>query len=155
MSTAVKSKLTNAEVLDNLAVAKSAQNLEEALKWSHSEMVIEIPSFDAIATGKAQVRSLLEMFFKIFPDYKVSLTNSWTSEDGRIAIWGEISATLTGNFKGHKPNGTRVTVPVFMLFGFRDQTVDYEMFYLDFGIMCRAAGVPLDAAVATIKEMWG
>jgi hypothetical protein len=155
MSTTVMTRLTNAEVLDNLAKAKSAQKLDEALKWSHSEMVLEIPSFDAVARGKDQVRSLLIMFFKIFPDYKVALTNSWTSPDGRIAIYGEITATLTGDFKGHKPNGTCVTVPVFMLFGFRDEAVDYEMFLLDFGAMCRVAGVPLEAVVETIKGMWG
>lgn len=157
--TTTKTGLTNAEVLAKLATAKSARDLELTMNIYHSEMVLEIPSFDAVARGEKQLRALLEVFFGIFPDYAVSLNGSTESADGQIWVLGEISVTLTpppgfSDFQGHKPNGKRATVPAFLLCGFADERVSYENFLIDFGTICRTAGVPYEAVMATIKEKY-
>ncbi|MEI5997914.1 ester cyclase [Paraburkholderia bengalensis] len=152
MTTNTISRLTNAEVLDLLAKAKNKQDVDEALTVAHEDVVIEIPSYDASGRGKEEVGALWRHFFVLFPDYAVSLDSVWDAPDGGIAVQGKISVTLTGEFEGHAPNGKRVTVPAFMLFGFRDEKISYELFHIDFGTICRASGVPLESAVAAIKK---
>lgn len=115
-----KTVLSNAEVLAKLATAKSARNLDLTMNICHSEMVLEIPSFDAVARGEKQLRALLEVFFGLFPDYAVSLNGSTEAANGQMWALGEIKVTLTpppgfNDFHGHKPNGRRATVPAFLL----------------------------------------
>ncbi|MGF6757443.1 nuclear transport factor 2 family protein [Paraburkholderia sp. GAS42] len=144
-------QLTNAEVLAKLGAAKSRQDLDEAMRLYHPEMVLDIPCFDGVYKGETNLRNILTTFFKIFPDYSVSLDNQW-EHNGHILVLGKISVTLTGEFEGHKANGKRVTVPVFMDFTFRDERCDYELFLFDAASVCRAAAVPTDAFVRSLAR---
>ena len=144
-------KLSNAEVLDRLADAVSRQDIEGSLPFYHAEMVLDIPSFGRVYRGAGEMRKFLKLFFTVFPDYNVTLDNSW-EKDGHILVLGKLSMTLTGEFEGHKSNGRRATVPVFMDFTFRDEATDHELFLFDVASICRVAGVPTDAFVRSLQD---
>ncbi len=130
-----------------LAVAKSRQDIDEAMRIYHPGIVLETPPFQAVGRGTDEVRSQLDLFFQIFPDYEVVLENSAFAGEEMIG-WGRIRVTLTGEFAGHKANGKRAEVPVFIVFRFRDGRCDYESFNFDLASLCRQCGVPAEALVA-------
>tara|TARA_R110002124_G_scaffold29084_3_gene101797 strand:- start:491 stop:949 length:459 start_codon:yes stop_codon:yes gene_type:complete len=130
-----------------LAIAKSRQDIDEAMRIYHPDIVLETPPFQAIGRGADEVRAQLGLFFQIFPDYEVVLENSAFAGDEMIG-WGRIRVTLTGEFAGRTGNGTRAEVPVFIVFRFRDGRCIYESFNFDLASLCRQSGVPADALVA-------
>lgn len=146
---APKGKLTNDEVLAILSAAVSRQDTEEALKYYHREMVLDVPAFGNVYRGTAEMRTFLNKFFAVFPDYTITADESWKKDDHTLVL-GKLSMTVAGEYEGHKPNGRRVTVPVFMDLTFRDECTDYELFLFDIASICRASGIPTDAFVRHI-----
>ncbi len=134
-------------IVTALAIAKSRQDIDEAMRIYHPEVVLETPPFQAVGRGADEVRSQLDLFFQIFPDYEVALENSAFAGEEMIG-WGRIRVTLTGEFAGHKANGERAEVPVFIVFRFRDGRCAYESFNFDLASLCRQCGVPANALVA-------
>jgi len=148
MTTATR---TNREVLDLFAAAKNRQDVAEALTFTSEGVTIEIPAYDSVGRGRAEVEALWRHFFELFPDYAVSLDMLYDEpETGDILAQGTVSLTMTGDFKGYKPNGKRATVHAFMRFSFANGQLTHELFHFDFGTICRVSGVPLEAAVEAI-----
>lgn len=133
-----------AAIVDALAKAKSRQDIDAAMAVYHPQCVLEAPPFGSRREGSAQIHASLEGFFSLFLDYAVSLDGQAVSGDTLVS-WGSIHLTLTGAPGGQVPNGKRATVPVFILFRFRDDRVIWESFNFDLASLCRQSGVSLDA----------
>ncbi|WP_218574599.1 ester cyclase [Reyranella sp. CPCC 100927] len=131
-------------IANALATAKSRQDIEAAMDVYHPDGVLEAPPLGSRRAGATQIRAALKGFFSLFPDYSVTLDDQAVSGDTLIA-WGTIHLTLSGNPGGQTPNGARASVPVFILFRFRDGRVIWESFNFDLASLCRQCGVPLAA----------
>ena len=138
-----KSKMLS--LVSELAKVKSEQDTLAALAIYHSEIELVSPSFNALATGSEQVEQQLKVFFSLFPDYEVSIEQQAVNEDVLLAtgqVW------VTPNIPGKECS--RIQLPVFIEFHFRDKRISKEVFYLDAGMVCKKAGItPQDLTNAT------
>src|SRR5689334_12628338 len=94
------------ELAQELALAKSRQDVPAALKVLHDDMLLETPAFGTCVRGLAENDRVLQRFFKSFPDYKVELEGHASSDDTLIC-WGRAQMTMTGDRFGVVPNGRR------------------------------------------------
>ncbi|WP_247497320.1 nuclear transport factor 2 family protein [Bradyrhizobium sp. 149] len=139
--------LTTAEmkqIVSELARVKSEQDIEAALAIYHPEGVLQSPPMGARSQGADELRRGLEIFFRFAPDYSVQLTGQAADGD-TLCSWGTISFTPAYSFHGAKPNGARVTTPVFILFRFKDRKIVWESFHFDLADVAHQAGVPAEA----------
>jgi predicted ester cyclase len=132
------------ELAQELAVAKSRQDVPAALKVLHDEMLLETPAFGTRARGLAENERTLKRFFKSFPDYDVVLEGHASTNDALIC-WGRVQMTMTGDRFGVVPNGKRAELPVFIQFAFRDDRIVHERFVFDLAELCAQSGVSADA----------
>jgi predicted ester cyclase len=132
------------QIVSELARVKSQQDVEAALAIYHLDGTLLSPPMGACSNGAAELRRGLEIFFKFAPDYTVELEGQ-AADGGTLCSWGTISFTPTYSFRGDKPNGARVTTPVFILFRFKDRRIIWEAFHFDLADVARQAGVPAEA----------
>jgi predicted ester cyclase len=131
-------------IVNELARVKGEQNIEAALAIYHHEGELLSPSMGSTSKGADEIRKSLEVFFRFAPDYLPDLSGMAVDDD-TLCAWGNISFTPTYTPRGDKPNGSRVTTPVFILFRFRDDRVAWESFHFDVADVARQAGVPAEA----------
>ena len=129
------------EIVERLAAAKSRQAIDEAVEIYHPEGVLLCPPFQSEARGRDEIRTSLERFFALLPDYTVEL-DGYGVDGMRLAAWGTIRFTLQRTFDSERPNGRLVATPVFILFEFRDGRVVWESFHFDLADVARQSGVP-------------
>ncbi|WP_344269026.1 nuclear transport factor 2 family protein [Actinomadura napierensis] len=127
-----------------LAVAKSRQDVPAAMKLLHPEMVLETPAFGATARGHAQNEKALRRFFASFPDYDVALQGHAANGEN-LVCWGTVRMTMTGDRFGVVPSGGRAELPVFIRFAFKDDLIAGEYFFFDLSELCAQSGVSADA----------
>ena len=132
------------ELAQQLAVAKSRQDVPAALRVLHEEMLLETPAFGTRARGLAENERTLQRFFKSFPDYDVALEGHAATQDTLIC-WGRLRMTMTGDRFGVLPNGRRAELPVFIQFAFKDDRIVHERFVFDLAELCEQSGVSTDA----------
>jgi predicted ester cyclase len=137
------------ELAQELAVAKSRQDVPAALRLLHPEMVLESPAFGTRALGHTANERALTRFFASFPDYDVAL-HGHADNDDTLVCWGTARMTMTGNRFGVLPNGTRAELPVFIQFTFRDDLIVGERFFLNLAELCAQSGVSTDAVRRTL-----
>jgi predicted ester cyclase len=137
------------ELAQELAVAKSHQDVSAALTLLHPEMLLESPAFGTRARGLAENERALTRFFASFPDYDVAL-HGHASNDDTLVCWGTARMTMTGDRFGVLPNGTRAELPVFIQFTFADDLIAGERFFLDLSELCSQSGVSTDAVRHTL-----
>ncbi|MGV9839395.1 nuclear transport factor 2 family protein [Nocardia niigatensis] len=127
------------EIVGRLAEAKSRQDVATAMTIYHPEGVLESPSLGTRYAG-AEIERAIAGWFAFAPDYTVRLDGHGL--DGEtMCCWGEIGFTPAFTFGGAVPNGDRVSVPVFILFGFQDGRVSWESFNFDVAGVARQCGV--------------
>jgi predicted ester cyclase len=131
------------ELAQQLAVAKSRQDVPAALRVLHEEMLLETPAFGTRARGLAENERTLQRFFKSFPDYDVALEGHAATQDTLIC-WGRVRMTMTGDRFGVVPNGRRAELPVFIQFAFKDDRIVHERFVFDLAELCEQSGVSTD-----------
>lgn len=132
------------ELAQQLAVAKSRQDVPAALEVMHEEMLLETPSFGSRARGLAENERTLKRFFQSFPDYEVFLEGH-ASTGETLICWGRVRMTMTGDRFGVVPNGRRAELAVFIQFAFRDDRIVHERFVFDLAELCAQSGVSTDA----------
>lgn len=128
-------------IVERLAAVKSRQSVDEAVDIYHRDGVLLCPPFQSEARGHDEIRTSLERFFALLPDYAVDL-DGYGLDGERLAAWGTIRFTLQRTFDGTEPNGRRVATPVFILFEFRDGRVVWESFHFDLADAARQSNVP-------------
>jgi predicted ester cyclase len=136
-------------LVQELARAKSQQDVIGALEVQHSEMLLESPAFGSVARGRNDNARVLQRFFKTFPDYHVELEGYACSEES-LVCWGKVRMTMTGARFGVVTNGSRAELPVFMRFTFRDDLIASEYFLIDLATLCQQSGVSTDAVLQTL-----
>jgi predicted ester cyclase len=132
------------ELAQSLAVAKGRQDVPEALKLCHADMVLEAPAFGSAAHGLAENEQALRRFFASFPDYHVALDGRASSADA-LVCWGTAHMTMTGDRFGVVSTGRRAVLPVFIKFTFEDDLIAGEQFFFDLSVLCAQSGVSTDA----------
>lgn len=132
------------ELAQGLAAAKSRQDVPEAMKLLHEDMVLEAPAFGSLARGLAANEQTLELFFTTFPDYQVTLEGH-ASNENTLICWGRALMTMTGDRFGEIPNGKRAELPVFIQFSFKDDLIAGERFVFDLSALCSQSGISTDA----------
>jgi predicted ester cyclase len=131
------------ELAQQLAAAKSRQDVAAALKLLDQDMLLEGPAFGTCARGLAENEAALARFFKSFPDYEVVLSGH--ADDGETLVcWGQVRMTMTGDRFGVTPNGRRAELPVFIRFTFRNDLIASEYFFFDLSALCAQSGVSTD-----------
>ncbi|WP_280261425.1 nuclear transport factor 2 family protein [Nocardia wallacei] len=133
------------EIVEQLARAKSRQDVAGAMAVYHPDAVLESPSLGTRYVG-TEVEGAIKGWFAFAPDYEVRLEGHGLDGD-TLCCWGEIAFTPAFTFAGAVPNGHRVTVPVFILFRFRDSRVSWESFHFDVAGVARGCGVDATALV--------
>jgi predicted ester cyclase len=132
-----------------LAVAKSQQDLEGAMRLLHPDIYLETPAFGTAARGLAENQRALARFFHSFPDYEVVLQGH-VSDGDTLICWGTARMTMTGARFGVAPNGRRAELPVFIQFAFEDDLIAGERFFFDLSSLCAQSGVSTDAVRRTL-----
>ena len=131
--------ITEAEMLAltrELARVKSRQNIKAALTLYHPNIELNSPGFESISRGAAAVEKNLQVFFALFPDYRVTLAD-YACKGPMLLATGEVC--VTPQIPGHPC--PQVTVPVFLELLFEGERIIKEIFFLDVGLVCKRAGI--------------
>ncbi len=139
------------ELVTALGRAKSAQNVTEAMKYQHPDMVLSTPAFGSTVTGHEANAVSLSRFFKWFPDYNVEI-EGYAGDGKALTIWGRVQMTWTGDHLGVEPNGETADLPVFMQFRFNDELIASELFFIDLADLCAQSGVSTDVVRARLFD---
>ncbi|MFG2142210.1 ester cyclase [Streptomyces sp. NPDC048650] len=137
------------ELAQELAVAKSRQDVPAAMKLFHRDMVLEAPAFGTTARGPEENEKALTRFFASFPDYGIELQGHADNGDA-LVCWGTARMTMTGDRFGVVPDGRRAEFPVFLQFAFKDGLIAGERFLFDLSALCAQSGVSTDAVRRTV-----
>lgn len=132
------------DLAQQLAVAKSRQDLPAAMKLFDKDIVLEAPAFGTKARGLAENEAVLAKFFRTFPDYHVVLEGH-ASNGETLVCWGTAQMTMTGGRFGVVPNGKRIQLPIFIQFAFKNDLIAGELFFFDLSALCSQSGVSTDA----------
>lgn len=123
-------------LVSELARVKSEQNVLAALAIYHTEAELLSPSFGATAVGSEEIHTQLALFFRIFPNYQVTLEQYATKGSLMLA---SATATLSANIPGKTT--PKIKLPVFLEFHFSEGRISKEVFHLDAGLICRRSGI--------------
>lgn len=137
------------ELAQELAVAKSRQDVPAALLLMHEQMLLETPAFGTTVRGIAANEKVLTRFFESFPDYDVELSDHAANEHA-LVCWGTVRMTMTGDRFGVVPNGRRAELPVFINFTFAEDLIASERFFFDLATLCAQSGVSTDVVRKTL-----
>jgi steroid delta-isomerase-like uncharacterized protein len=132
------------ELAQDLALAKSRQDVAAAMALLDDDMLLEAPAFGTRARGQAENEAALAKFFRNFPDYSVVLEGH-ASNGETLICWGTARMTMTGDRFGVVPNGQCAQLPVFIQFEFKNDRIARELFFFDLSALCSQSGVSTDA----------
>ena len=132
------------ELATALGEAKNRQNVVDALKFMHEDIVLYSPAWGVVARGKAENTEVLHHFFHDFPDYNVSF-DSYVGDGENFVGWGTVRMTMANHAYDVAPNGQRVEIPVFIRMTFKDDLIASEYFMCDLAEICAQSGVSIDA----------
>ena len=93
---------TSAQMLSRvteLMVAKQAHDVDTLLSLYHPEIVLEQASLGFTSQGYDALRTGLELWAQVFPDYERDFEGA-TIEGNLLVSWGTARVTLTGEFGG-------------------------------------------------------
>ncbi len=129
-----------------LGEAKSRQNVEEALKYLHPDIVLHSPAWGAVARGLEENRQMLAHFFDSYPDYSVSF-DGYVADAKTLFGWGVVRMTMAphaSDASGMTPNGRRMTLPVTIRMTFKDGLIATEHFSCDLAQIAAQSGISID-----------
>jgi len=138
---------TSAQMLSRvteLMVAKQAHDVDTLLSLYHPEIVLEQASLGFTSQGYDALRTGLELWAQVFPDYERDFEGA-TIEGNLLVSWGTARVTLTGEFGGYKTNGNRAEVMTLVIFRFLEGLIVYEGHHWDIATVCHASGIPVEA----------
>lgn len=130
-----------------LGEAKNRQNVDDALRFMHEDIVLYSPAWGTVARGKAENREVLTQFFNDYPDYNVSF-DGYLGDTETFVGWGRVRMTMSASAsdaRGLTPNGRRIEIPVYIRMTFRDGLIAEEHFHCDLAQIAAQSGVSIDA----------
>jgi steroid delta-isomerase-like uncharacterized protein len=139
-------------LVETYARAKSRADAAGALAVCHDDFELETLAFGLTSRGKAETAQQLEAFFRVFPDYGVTLEGLTSGEAG-VGCWGTVRMTMQGDLPGIAATGKRAELPFFCVFTFRDGLLAKERFFFDLAAFCEGIGVRLDELQAVFAAL--
>lgn len=130
-----------------LGEAKNRQNVEDALRFMHDDIVLFSPAWGVVARGKAENCEVLTHFFHNYPDYHVTF-EGYVGDGDTFVGWGTVHMTMAAHASdanGLTPNGKRVEIPVSIRMTFREGLIATEHFLCDLAQIAVQSGVSVDA----------
>jgi len=149
--------MTASEMLQlavGLGEAKSRQNVADALKFMHPDMLLTSPAWGTRAQGKDENSKVLKRFFDDFPDYSIAL-DGHVCDETDLVCWGTVRMTMAQGAYDLSPNGRRVEIPAFLHFTFKDGLIASEYFMVDLAAICAQSGVSTDEVQAFLRAARG
>lgn len=131
--------------------AKMGKDVATLLQLYHPLCEINMPALGLRCKGHAELATGFAQFAAAFGDYDRELAGSALDGDTFIS-WGPAKVTLRGSFSGYQSSGMRATVMTFVLFRFSAEQIIQEDHYWDMAAICRAAGVPVEAVVESLRS---
>lgn len=132
---------------EGLGEAKNRQDVEDALRFMHDDIVLYSPAWGTIARGKPANRVVLTRFFQNYPDYTVAF-DGYVGDEHTFVGWGTVRMTMAqaaSDAKGLKPNGRRIEMPVSIRMTFKEGLIAEEHFLCDLAQVAAQSGVSVDA----------
>jgi len=129
-----------------LGEAKSRQNVEDALRFLHPDMVLYSPAWGAVARGIEENRQLLTHLFDSYPDYSVSF-EGYVADAETLVGWGVVRMTMAphaSDARGMTPNGQRIALPVTIRMTFKEGLIATEHFHCDLAQIAAQSGISID-----------
>ena len=136
----------------DLGEAKNRQNVEDALKFMHDDIVLESPAWGLVARGKDANRNVLKSFFADYPDYNVTFDH-YLADDRHFVGWGTVRMTMAAgahDAAGQAPNGRRVELPVTIRMTFKDGLIASEVFSCDLMQIALQSGIDPDVMAKAV-----
>lgn len=130
-----------------LGEAKNRQNVEDAVKFLHEDMVLYSPAWGAVACGIEENRQMLSHFFDSYPDYNITF-DGYVTDAQTLLGWGVVRMTMAAHASdafGMTPNGKRITLPVTIRMTFKDGLIATEHFSCDFAQIAAQSGISIDS----------
>jgi hypothetical protein len=124
--------------------AKSHQDIGAALALCHEGFRLDTVSLGVVAHDRKEAEQQLALFFRAFPDYRVTLEGI-ASGAGTTTAWGTAQMTFGGGFLGAKPTGRSATLPFFSVFTHGFGGLTGERFFFDKASLCEQIELPLEA----------
>ncbi len=131
-----------------LAKAKSAQDIQGALAIYHPDASLVTAGLGTQAKGVVEIEQQLNIFFALFPDYQVEIIDVACNENTLLAT-GYVYVTPS------LPNHTsqRIKQLTSFAFEFDENRISKEIFFLDFGLLCRTANISQKQLSDAIKQI--
>lgn len=123
-------------LVNDLANHKCKQNIQGALEVYHPQAELVTVGFNTQAQGTLEIEHQLSVFFKVFPDYQVLLTQIACNDQALLAT-GNIYVTPSL----HNQTCKTVGQPASFHFEFKDNRISKEIFFLDFGQLCKKSNI--------------
>jgi len=126
-------------IVARLAQVKSEQNIPAALDIYHPNAELISPSFQSTAEGSKQIQQQLEIFFRLFPDYEVSLDQQAINghvmlASGQVRLTPQIPDKVC----------PQIQLGVFIEFHFHQERISREIFHLDAGLICKKSAISIE-----------
>jgi hypothetical protein len=128
------------DVVSDYAAAKCRQSTESALKLCTDDFVLHTEALYSRVAGKPNVARLLDMFFHVFPDYRVCVADGVSNGYG-YTCWGELEMTMHERLGPWAATHRTTNQPFFCVFTIRDGLLASEHFFFDRKVMCDALGL--------------
>lgn len=125
--------------VDDLARVKSQQDIPGALAIYHADAKLVTIGLNVEANGSQEIEQQLRIFFTLFPDYWVDITQVACNDQVLLAT-GMVH--LSPSIPNH--HCKTVQQPACFVFQFKDGRIFEEEFYLDFGQVCQKANISIE-----------
>lgn len=136
------------------AAAKSRQDIDAALSLCSDDFELETVALGTRAMGSEMARLHLGLFFRAFPDYRVTLEGD-AAGAGALTAWGRARLTFAGPIAEMPPTGRTAELPIFCVFTFRGDRIQSERFFFDFATLCEQTQMPLEPVRAATAALRG
>jgi len=140
----IKGKQDMIDCVTALAHAKNKQDITKSLEIYHDDVELITPAFSANAYGRKQVERQLQYFFRLFPDYHITVSE-FSKQGKALHALGLVKLTpntITGMARS-------VTIPASMTFEFSGRSIIKEIFNIDLHLLAEKAGIPLDELISS------
>jgi len=134
-------------LVGDLARVKSKQDIQGALEIYHPQAELVTVGLNAQAHGLLEIEQQLNIFFKIFPDYQVNITQIACNEQALLAT-GNVYFTPS---LLDQP-GKAVEQTTAFSFEFKENRISKEVFFLDFGQLCKKNNITLSQLLLAMKQ---
>ncbi len=94
----------NVELIRQMAKFETAHDRERLFELYTEDVIFRDVALDVLATGKAEVRRLLETVYAAMEGYSMTLTSAYADEDGGGAEW-IMAGKHTGDFMNFPATG--------------------------------------------------